>query len=128
MEKLTAKEEEIMQILWEIERGLVHDVIKRLSKPKPPYSTVSSVIRILERKGYIGHKAYGKTYEYFPLISKKDYRKRTFRYLLHNYFDNSLENIVSFIVKEEKLKPEEIEELNRIIQQNAAKRKKNDKK
>ncbi|MBA7555527.1 hypothetical protein ES705_48194 [subsurface metagenome] len=128
MEKLTAKEEEIMQILWEIRKGLVHAVIERLSKPKPPYSTVSSVIRILERKGYVGHKAYGKTHEYFPIISKKDYGKRTFRYLLQNYFDNSLENIVSFLVKEEKLKPEEIEELNRIIQQNAAKRKKNDKK
>ena len=67
MEKLTAKEEEIMQILWEIERGLVHDVIERLSKPKPPYSTVSSVIRILERKAYVGHKAYGKTHEYLKM-------------------------------------------------------------
>ena len=125
MENLTAKEEEIMQILWEIERGLVHDVIERLSKPKPPYSTVSSVIRILERKAYVGHKAYGKTHEYFPLISKKEYRKRTFRYMLQNYFDNSLENVVSFMVKEEKLKPEDIEEINRIIEQNTRKKKNN---
>lgn len=125
MEKLTTKEEEIMQILWEIERGLVHDVINRLPKPKPPYSTISSVIRILEKRGYVGHKAYGRTYEYFPVISKKEYRKKTFRYLLQNYFDNSLENVVSFMAKEEKLKPEDIEEINKIIQQNAAKKKKN---
>jgi len=119
MEKLTAKEEEIMQILWEIERALVNDVIARFPDPKPPYTTVSSVVRRLEKKGYVGYKAYGKTHEYFPLITKKDYRKRTFKRLLQNYFDNSVESIVSFIVKEENLNTEDIEELNKLIQQDS---------
>jgi len=118
MEKLTKKEEEIMQILWEIERGLVNDVIVRFPDPKPPYTTVSSVIRRLEKKGYVGYKAYGKTHEYFPIIAKGDYRKRTFKHLLQNYFDNSVENIVSFIVTEENLSKEEIKKLNKLIEQN----------
>lgn len=124
MEKLTAKEEEVMQIIWDLEKALVHDVIERLPDPKPPYTTVSSIVRILEKKGFLGYKNYGKTHEYFPVVSKSDYRKSSFRNLLHKYFDNSVENVVSFIVKEEKLKPGEIEEISRIIEQSAAKNKK----
>ncbi|UCG27889.1 MAG: BlaI/MecI/CopY family transcriptional regulator [Bacteroidales bacterium] len=119
MEKLAVKEEEVMQILWEIGKGLVSDVISRLPDPKPPHSTISSVVRRLERKGFVGHKAYGKTYEYFPLVSKGDYKKRTFREMLHNYFDNSFGNVVSFIAKEEKLSNEDIKELEKLIQRNA---------
>ena len=119
MEKLTSKEEEIMQILWDIERGLVNDVIARFPEPKPPYTTVSSVVRRLEKKEYVGYKAYGKTHEYFPIIAKKDYRRRTFKHLVQNYFDNSIESIVSFIVQEEKLNTGDIEELNKLIEQNS---------
>jgi len=126
MEKLTPKEEEIMQILWDIERGLVNDVIVKFPDPKPPYTTVSSVVRRLEKKGFLGYKAYGKTHEYFPVVSKKEYRKKTFRYLLQNYFDNSVESIVSFIVKEEKLNKEELEELNKLIQQDPESKKQKD--
>ena len=126
MEKLTVKEEEIMQILWEIERGLVNDVIARFPDPKPPYTTVSSVVRRLEKKGFVGYKAYGKTHEYFPLITKKDYRKRTFRHLLQNYFDNSVESIVSFIVKEENLSKDDINDLNKLILQDSEPERQND--
>lgn len=123
MEKLAIKEEEVMQILWEIEKGLVSDIITRLPDPKPPHSTISSVVRRLERKGFVGHKAYGKTFEYFPLVSKGDYKNRTFREMLNNYFDNSLGKVVSFIAKEEKLTQEDIKELEKLIQQNSQHRK-----
>jgi len=126
MEKLAAKEEEIMQILWEIEKGLVSDIITRLPDPKPPHSTISSVVRRLERKGFVGYKAYGKTHEYFPLVSKGDYKKRTFRELLHNYFDNSFGKVVSFIAKEEKLSKEDIKELEKLIQQSSLQKKPKD--
>jgi BlaI family penicillinase repressor len=124
MEKLTQKEEEVMQILWDLKRAIVRDIIEKLPDPKPPYTTISSIVRILEKKRFVGHKPYGKTHEYFPLISKAYYRKNSFRKLLEYYFDNSLENVVSFIVKEEKLKPEEIDEITRIIEQSADKTKK----
>lgn len=111
MEKLTAKEEEIMQILWNLKKSIIRDIIVSIPDPKPPYTTVSSVVRILEKKGFVGHKPYGTTYEYFPLITKRSYTKRTFNHLLNNYFDNSLKNVVSFMVKEQKLSSDEIEEL-----------------
>lgn len=116
MEDLNKNEEAIMRILWEIERGIVRDVIDKMPEPKPPYTTVSSIVRFLEKKGYVGHKAYGKTHEYFPLISKAAYRKKSFNNFLKNYFEGSAEKVVSFIVKEKKLKQEEIEEIKKLIE------------
>lgn len=115
MEDLTAKEEEVMQILWDLNRALVRDIMKKLPNAKQPYTTVASIVRILEKKGFVSHKPYGKTHEYFPLISKAEYRRRKFKGLLTQYFDNSIESVVSFLVKEEKLSPKEIEELTRLI-------------
>ncbi|RCR69467.1 BlaI/MecI/CopY family transcriptional regulator [Larkinella punicea] len=111
MEQLTKTEEKVMQILWNIKKGFVKDVIDGMPNPKPPYNTISSLIRILEKKGFVGHKAYGKTHEYFPLISKLAYRKFTFKNFLMNYFEGSPEKVVSFMVNEEKLSPEEIERI-----------------
>ena len=115
MEELTAKEEEIMQILWELNKALVRDIMSQLPNSKQPYTTVASIVRILEKKGYVSHKPYGKTHEYFPLISKAEYRKRKFKGLLTQYFDNSIESVVSFLVKEEKISPKEFEELTKLI-------------
>ena len=115
MEELTAKEEEIMQILWELNKALVRDIMSQLPNSKQPYTTVASIVRILEKKGYVSHKPYGKTHEYFPLISKAEYRKRKFKGLLTQYFDNSIESVVSFLAKEEKLSPKEFEELTKMI-------------
>ena len=115
MENLTAKEEEIMQVLWDLKKALVRDIMDKLPDSKQPYTTISSIVRILERKGFVGHKPYGKTHEYYPLISKADYRKRKFKRFINEYFDNSMDSVVSFLIKEEKLKPEEIEELARMI-------------
>ena len=115
MENLTAKEEEIMQVLWDLKKALVRNIMDKLPKSEQPYTTISSIVRILEKKGFVSHKPYGKTHEYFPLISKAEYRKGKFKRFLNEYFDNSIESVVSFLVKEEKVSPEEIEELTRMI-------------
>lgn len=120
MEELTKSEERIMQILWKLEKAFVKDVIDELDdEPKPPYNTISSIIRLLEKKGYVNYKAYGKTYEYFPAITKDDYAKTTFSKLFSGYFDNSPTNLLSFMVKEEKLSESDIEEIKKIINQNS---------
>ena len=104
-----------MQILWAIKKGFVKDVIDGLPNPKPPYNTISSLIRILEKKGFVGHKAYGKTHEYFPAVSKLAYRKFTFRNFLTNYFESSPEKVVSFMVNEEKLSPADIQRIVELL-------------
>lgn len=119
MEDLTAKEEEVMQILWDLERAMVRDIMTRLPNSDQPYTTVASIVRILEKKGFVSHKPYGKTHEYFPLISKTEYRRRKFKGLITQYFDNSIESVVSFLVKEEKIDAREMEELTRLITKNA---------
>ena len=116
MEELTKTEERIMQIIWDLERCLVRDIIEKMpDEPKPPYNTISSVVRLLESKGYLSYKAYGKTYEYFPIISKDEYGQRSFRKVFANYFDNSVESLLSFMVKEENLTVEEIEKIKSLI-------------
>ena len=108
---LTKAEEQIMLSLWKIKRGVVHDVIEALEDVKPAYTTVSTLIRILEKKGFVGHKAYGKTHEYFPLVTKKKYSKKVSDKVLSGYFDGSFQNMVSFFVKEKKLTVQELEEI-----------------
>ena len=112
MEELTKTEERIMQILWKLKKAFVKDIIEQLpDEPKPPYNTISSVVRILERKKYVGFKAYGKTYEYFPLVSRPEYRTASFKRLLTQYFDNSPSALVSFMVEEEKLDQQQVQQL-----------------
>jgi len=115
MNELTKAEEQIMQILWKIEKGFVKDVIEYFNRPKPAYNTVSTIIRILEKKGFIGHKAYGKTHEYFPLISKKDYTKSFFRGFLDKYFSNSFQQLVSFFSNENEMSIEEMEKISELM-------------
>lgn len=122
-ELLTATEEKIMQIIWRLEKAFVKDIIEELPDPKPPYNTVSSVVRLLEQKGYLGHKAYGRSHEYFPLVPKRDYSKLSFRKLLSSYFEGSYQSLVSYIVNEEKLRPEEIKELEDLISSQRAQKK-----
>lgn len=117
MENLTAKEEEVMQILWDLNKAMVRDIMNKLPNSDQPYTTVASIVRILEKKGFVSHKPYGKTHEYFPLISKAEYRRLKFKGMVTHYFDNSIESVVSFLVKEEKISPEELAELSRMIAQ-----------
>ncbi len=121
MEALTKKEEEIMNIIWQMENALVRDMIKQLPEPHPPTSTISSVVRILEKKGFVGHKAYGKTHEYYPLISKSAYRKASLKRLMGQYFSGSYKQLVSFIVQEE-LSEQEAEELSEYLDQKLKKK------
>ena len=120
MEQLTKAEERIMQVLWKLEKAFVKDIIDELDEePKPPYNTISSIVRLLEKKGYINYKAYGKTYEYFPAITKDAYTKTTFSKMFSGYFDSSPANLLSFMVKEEKLSEKDIEEIKKLISENA---------
>ena len=113
---LTKAEEQIMQILWQMEKGFVKDVIDHIPEPKPAYNTVSTIIRILETKGFIGHEAFGKAHQYHPLISKEDYKRYATEKLLGNYFENSVESMFSFFVKEEKVDLSDVDEILRMIQ------------
>jgi len=102
--------------------------MSELPNSKQPYTTVASIVRILEKKGYVSHKPYGKTHEYYPLVSKAEYRRRKFKGLLTQYFDNSIESVVSFLAKEEKLSPKEFEELTKMIAEESENEKKDDNK
>ena len=111
MKELTKAEEQIMQILWKLEEGFVNDVIEKIPDPKPAYNTVSTIVRILEKKGFVDHKAYGKTHLYFPLISKKAYTRAFMKNFMGSYFGNSFREMVSFFAKEDNMSIGEIEEL-----------------
>lgn len=111
MRELTKAEDQVMQILWRLGKGFVKDIMDEMPKPKPAYNTVSTIIRILEAKGFVGHKAYGKTHEYFPLIQKEKYTKFYLNQMLKGYFDGSFNNLVSFFAKENKLSAEDMDEL-----------------
>ncbi|MEO6131112.1 MAG: BlaI/MecI/CopY family transcriptional regulator [Saprospiraceae bacterium] len=111
IKSLTKAEEEIMQFIWLLGRCTVSNIIDELPLPKPPHSSISSIVRILERKGFVGHKAYGRTYEYFPLIMKDAYSKRSVLSLLRDYFDGSTPQLVSFLVEQEETSVEELQEL-----------------
>jgi BlaI family transcriptional regulator, penicillinase repressor len=118
MEKLTKTEEPIMQIIWKLQRVFINDIVDELPDPKPPYNTISSIVRILESKKILGYETFGRTHRYFPLISIKQYRKLVFHSVLNDYFENSYSSLMSHILKDEKLEPEEIEELRKIIKEN----------
>ncbi|MCF8388965.1 MAG: BlaI/MecI/CopY family transcriptional regulator [Bacteroidales bacterium] len=117
MKELTKAEEQIMQILWKLEKVFVKDILDRMPEPKPAYNTVSTIVRILQRKGFVGHKAYGKTHEYFPLVSKKEYTRSFFRGFVKNYFGNSYKAVTSFFAKEEKLSLKELEEIKQLMEE-----------
>ena len=109
--RLTKAEEEIMLILWKLKETIVRDVIKNLSDPETPYTTVSTVIRILEKKGFVGHRAVGTTHLYYPLLSKKEYLRGYLTGIVKNYFDGSSSNLLTFFAKESDLSLEEMKGL-----------------
>jgi predicted transcriptional regulator len=116
MEKLTNKEEQIMHILWKLEKAFVKDVMTEMKEEAPHYNTLSTIIRHLETKGYVDHVAYGKTHQYFPVISKEDYRQGFMSRAIENYFNSSYKNMVSFFAKEEKISVEELKEIISLIE------------
>ncbi len=112
---LTKAEEQIMQVVWQIEKGFVKDVMDLLPDPKPAYNTVSTIIRILEVKGFIAHETFGKAHKYYPTVSKEDYKRHATEKLLGGYFENSVESMFSFFVKEEKLDVADVDEILKMI-------------
>ncbi|MBS1778121.1 MAG: BlaI/MecI/CopY family transcriptional regulator [Bacteroidetes bacterium] len=119
---LTKAEEEVMQIIWELQRCLVRDVIEKLGDPDMPHSTISSVVRILERKGFVDHKAYGKTYEYFPIVTKEEYANHGVKSLVEKYFGGSPKKLVSFLVKNEDMDLKELNDLMKKLDNNSKKK------
>lgn len=113
--QLTRAEEEVMLILWDKDKAFVRDILDAMPEPKPAYNTVSTIIRILEKKGFVGYNAYGKTHEYFPVVAKEEYRKFEMEQLIGNYFENSLSELVSFFVKDKKVDARELDEIMQII-------------
>lgn len=108
MQKLTKAEEQVMQIIWDLNSCMVSEILEKIGEPKPPHSTVSSVVRILEKKDFLKHKAYGRTYVYSPIITKEAYSKFTLGNMANNFFGGSVTRLVSFLVKENDLDLNEI--------------------
>ena len=118
MQKLTNKEEEIMHILWRLEKAFVKDVLAEIHDDKPHYNTLSTIIRNLEDKGYVTYNAYGKTHQYYPIVTKEDYKKKFMNTAIESFFNNSYKNVVSFFAEEEKISVEELKEIIAIIEKN----------
>ena len=117
MKKVTAKEEEVMGFFWKKGPLYVKDILELYSNPKPHFNTVSTVVRGLEERGFVGHKAYGKTYQYYAVVSRDDYRKGTLRGVISKYFDNSYLGVVSSLVEEEKITVDELKALIRQVEE-----------
>jgi predicted transcriptional regulator len=119
MQKLAKREEQIMQVLWQLEKAFVKEIIAELPAPKPHYNTVSTIVRILADKGFIAHKTYGNTHQYYPAISKEAYQKKAvgevMQDVIRNYFDNSVSKMVTHFAKEDKISETELEEIMKMI-------------
>jgi BlaI family transcriptional regulator, penicillinase repressor len=124
MIEITKAQEEILRILWEINDGAVSDIITLLPEPKPAYNTVATVIKVLEKKGYVSHKKYGKTYVYFPVVAKKDYAQYILGNTFNGLFNNSFNQIMSFFIKQNDVSLNELEELKQLVKKEIQKQKK----
>ncbi len=113
MKTLLPKEEQVMQILWRLEKAFVKEILDEMESPKPPITTLSSTVRKLEEKGLVGHESFGKAHRYFPVLKKNEYRKRSFNKLMQQYFEGSPEELLSFFVKEEEM---ELDDLNELLE------------
>lgn len=114
--ELTRAELEIMQVIWDKGKVLVHDILNEMTEPKPAYNTVSTVVRILEKKGYVGHKAYGKTHEYYPLVEREEYTNGFMNSVLNNFFGGSVSQMMSFFTRNEKISLSETDEILKLLQ------------
>ncbi|MEW5982973.1 MAG: BlaI/MecI/CopY family transcriptional regulator [Acidobacteriota bacterium] len=123
MRELTRAEEQIMQVLWRLGRGLVKDILAELPEPQPAYNTVSTIVRILEKKGFVSYKAYGKTHEYFPLVSMDEYRRTCLRSLVNRFFGNSPQELVSFFAQDRRLSLEDLETIKVMLGEEIARQK-----
>jgi len=115
MQELTKAELEIMQVIWKKGRVLVHDILSEMPEPKPAYNTVSTIVRILENKGFVSHKAYGRTHEYYPLVEKEEYTNSYMRGVLDNFFEGSFSRMVNFFSSQKSISVEEADEIIKML-------------
>ncbi len=116
MQKLTNKEEEVMKILWKLKKAFVKEVLSEMKGDKPHYNTLSTIIRNLQEKKYVGHEAFGNTHRYYPLVTMEAYRKKFINSTIADFYDNSYKSLVSFFAKEEKISVEELKEIIDLIE------------
>ena len=116
MKELTKAEEQIMQILWDLKKGFIKDILAKTPEPKPAYNTVSTIVRILETKGFVAHKAYGKTYEYYPIVEKSDYSNFYLKNFVGSYFEGSFQKMVSFFARKNDINSRELEEMMKYVE------------
>ena len=115
MKKLAKREEQIMQVIWERGPSFVKEVVSGLPEPKPHYNSVATMVKILETKGFLGHEAFGKTFRYFPVISKEAYQEKAIKDVVESYFNNSFTDMVAFFAKREKIDQEELKKILKMI-------------
>ena len=113
--KLTTKEEAYMRVLWQLKHAFIREIIEELPEPKPHYNTVSTTIKILEEKGFVGHEELGNSYRYYPRISKEAYMSKEIGHLVSNYFDNSVFDLVTYFAKKERISEEELTQIMDMI-------------
>lgn len=109
IKELTKAEEEVMQLLWRLKKAFIKEILEKFEEPRPAYSTVSTIIRILLEKGFVNYRVYGRTYQYFPVISKDDYRKSQMSSFVKDYFSNSYQKMVSFFAREDSITVKDME-------------------
>jgi predicted transcriptional regulator len=117
MNTLTKAEEQVMQILWDVEQGFVKDLLQHFPEPRPAYNTVSTIIRILEKKGFVSHRSYGKSHQYFPLVSREQYRNERFSGLMKDYFNNSMKQVLSHFGNSGSLSMKEADEIIKLMEE-----------
>ena len=117
MTTLTKAEEQVMQILWDEKEGFVKDLLIRFPEPRPAYNTVSTIIRILEKKGFVDHRSFGKSHQYFPVISREQYRNERFSYLMKDYFNISMQQVLSHFGKSGSLNMKEADEIIKLMEE-----------
>lgn len=123
MKELTRAEEQVMQILWRLEKGFVKEIVEEFDDPKPAYNTVSTIVRILETKGFVDHQSFGKSHQYYPLVSRDEYRSSSLKHLTRNYFGNSFRQLVSFFTDRHDVPVDELEEMLRLMEKEVERRK-----
>ena len=116
MQKLTNKEEEVMKILWKLKKAFVKEILEEIDGEKPHYNTLSTIVRNLQEKGYVGHEAFGNTHRYFPMVTKEQYRKKYVNAAIADYYDDSYKSLVSHFANEEKISVKELQEIIDLIE------------
>lgn len=116
MEKLSPQEEEAMQVIWQMGEGFIKDLLDNMTEPKPPYTTLASTVKNLERKGFVQSSKLGNSYKYSPLIKEEDYKKRFMNGFVNNYFQNSYKELVTFFAQNKKISADELQEIIKMIE------------